>query len=79
MVCLFWVAALGVMSLYNPQSGAFTHFGQIAAKPGGGTYAYYLSSDETFIYVAVRSSDPWELVCLNRQTRERKVLLTASP
>jgi len=65
------------VSLYDPKTKQFTHFGQAAAKPGGGTYAYYLSADEKHIYVAVRSSDPWELVRLDRTTKERKVLLTA--
>lgn len=67
------------VSLYDPKVKQFTHFGQAAAKPGGGTYAYYLSADEKYIYVAVRSSDPWELVRLDRKTKERKVLVTASP
>ncbi len=66
------------VSLYDPKTGEFTHFGQVAAKPGGGTYAYYLSMDEKFVYVAVRSSDPPELVRLDRATKERTVLLTGS-
>jgi hypothetical protein len=65
------------VSLYDPATGRFTHFGQVAAEPGGGTYAYSVSADEHFIYVAVRSSDPWELVRLDRKTKERTVLLTA--
>ena len=65
------------VSLYNPKTGQFTHFGQAATKPGGGTYAYYVTADNNYIYVAVRSSDPWELVRLDRKTRERKVLMKA--
>jgi hypothetical protein len=65
------------VSLYDPRTRQFTHFGQVAAEPGGGTYAYYVSADEKYIYVAVRSSDPWELVRLDRTTKERRVLLTA--
>lgn len=65
------------VSLYDPRTQQFTHFGQVASEPGGGTYAYSVSADEKYIYVAVRSSDPWELVRLDRTTKERKVLLTA--
>lgn len=64
------------VSMYDPKTKVFTHYGQVATKPGGGTYAYYLSADEKYIYVAVRSSDPWELVRLDRKTKERKVLVT---
>lgn len=66
------------VSLYDPRTGEFTHFGQAAAEPGGGTYAYSASADEQYLYVAVRSSDPWELVRLDRGTHERHVILTAS-
>ena len=65
------------VSLYDPKANTFTHYGQVASKPGGGTYAYYLSADEKYIYVAVRSSDPWELTRVDRATKERKVLVTA--
>lgn len=67
------------VSLFNPRTGQFTHFGEVAAEPGGGTYAYSASADERYLYVAVRSSDPWELVRVDRQTRERRVILTAPP
>jgi hypothetical protein len=65
------------ISLFDPKTGTFDPFGQVAANPGGGTYAYSLSGDSNYVYAAVRSSDPWELVRLDRKTRERKVLLTA--
>jgi hypothetical protein len=64
------------VSLYDPRTGQFTHFGQVASKPGGGSYAYYVSADDKYIYAAARSSEPWELVRLDRKTKERKVLLT---
>lgn len=66
------------VSLYDPRTGEFTHFGEVAAEPGGGTYAYSASADHHYVYVAVRSSDPWELVRLDRTTRARRVILTAS-
>jgi hypothetical protein len=66
------------VSLYDPVTSGFTHFGQVATLPGGGTYAYYLSVDSNYVYVAVRSSDPWQLVRLDRTTKERTVLLTSA-
>lgn len=67
------------VSLFDPKTNQFTKLGQVASEPGGGTYAYYLSIDDKYIYVAVRSSKPWELLRIDRQTHERKVLLTAPP
>jgi hypothetical protein len=63
------------LATYNFRDGQFTRYGPIGA-PGAG-YVYSLSMDDRFIYCAVRGTIPWELVSINRQTRERKVLAAA--
>lgn len=67
------------VTLYDPATGRFEQLGQAAREPGGGTYAYTVSVSDKAIYAAVRSSDPWELVRIDRATRARSVLATAPP
>lgn len=67
------------VTLYDPATGRFEQFGQVAREPGGGTYAYTVSASDKSVYAAVRSSDPWELVCIDRATKARSVLATAPP
>jgi hypothetical protein len=67
------------VTLYDPATDRFEQFGQVAREPGGGTYAYTVSASGKSVYAAVRSSDPWELVRIDRATKARSVLATAPP
>jgi hypothetical protein len=71
-------AAAGTeISLINTKEDSITRFGPIGEKGHG--YVYYIEQDKDYIYAALRGGVPWELVAINKQTHERKVLLTAPP
>jgi len=62
------------LATYDPRTKSFTRYGKIGGAGTAAGYVYRVSMDEQFIYGAVRGTGPWELVAINRKTRERKVL-----
>lgn len=64
------------LATYDPKSGTFTQYGQVAGPENVRGWVYYVSMDERFIYCAIRGMGPCELISVNRSTKERKVLAT---
>jgi hypothetical protein len=62
------------LATYDPKTGKFTRYGKVGGAGAEQGFVYYVSIDEKHIYCALRGTGPTELVSVNRETKERKVL-----
>lgn len=62
------------VSTYDPKNGTLVKHGLLSDKHG---FVYELGSDDRFVYAALRGKSPWELVAIDKRTKERKTVLTA--
>jgi len=61
------------VALYDPATGTYTYYGSVGSPRS--TKVYYIFIEADYIYAAVRGTDPWHLIAINRRTREQKELL----
>ena len=65
------------VSMYDPKTGTLTKLGAVGSP--GHSWVYELGSDDGWIYAALRGKSPWELVVINKKTKEAKIALTVPP
>jgi len=62
---------------FDPESGEFHDYGRQGPELKKAAYAYDITGDETYIYVA-RGKIPWYLIALDIKTGEQTILTTLS-